>query len=135
LLSGILLNPISLSSFSYTENISEIEKIKKEVLKYEDSDLIFSIIRVESNFNPRALSKKGARGLTQIRPAIWHKELKEKKIIKTKEDYFKIENNVAACNYILTSLKKKYKHKKIILQKYSNDKNYYKKILKKERIK
>lgn len=34
-----------------------------------DADLLFSVIAAESNFNPRAVSRRGARGLMQILPA------------------------------------------------------------------
>src|ERR1700687_1329764 len=34
-----------------------------------DSDLVDSVIRVESNYNPFAVSVKGARGLMQLEPA------------------------------------------------------------------
>ncbi len=47
------------------------QKFKKEVLKYSrqyniDENLVFSIIEVESDFNPNAKSHKNALGLMQI---------------------------------------------------------------------
>ena len=34
-----------------------------------DADLVFSVIAAESNFKPRAVSRRGARGLMQLLPA------------------------------------------------------------------
>jgi len=34
-----------------------------------DADLVFSVIAAESNFKPRAISRRGARGLMQLLPA------------------------------------------------------------------
>jgi hypothetical protein len=45
------------------------EQIRAAALKHQvDEDLIISVIAAESNFNPRAVSAKFARGLMQILP-------------------------------------------------------------------
>src|SRR5215475_7259495 len=45
------------------------ELIRKAAAKYEvDADLVFSVVAAESNFNPKALSRRNARGLMQLLP-------------------------------------------------------------------
>ena len=45
------------------------EMIQAAAKKYGvDSDLVFSVIAAESNFNPKAVSRRGARGLMQLLP-------------------------------------------------------------------
>ena len=43
-----------------------------------DETLLHNIARVESSFNPKAVSKKGALGMYQIRYSVWGKRVKEK---------------------------------------------------------
>jgi soluble lytic murein transglycosylase-like protein len=46
------------------------ELIQTAARKYGvDADLVFSVIVAESNFNPRAISRRGARGLMQLLPS------------------------------------------------------------------
>src|SRR5215475_103588 len=45
------------------------ELIRKAAAKYEvDADLVFSVVAAESNFNPKAVSRRNARGLMQLLP-------------------------------------------------------------------
>jgi len=45
------------------------ELIRKTAAKYGvDADLVFSVVAAESNFNPRAVSHRNARGLMQLLP-------------------------------------------------------------------
>jgi hypothetical protein len=45
------------------------ELIRKTAAKYGvDADLVFSVVAAESNFNPKAVSRRNARGLMQLLP-------------------------------------------------------------------
>jgi soluble lytic murein transglycosylase len=94
--------------------------------------LIYAIIKTESNYNVKAISKKKAMGLMQIRYAVWGKALRKEGIIKNKNDLFNPEKNVKAGTFILAHYLKKHNNDlKKALHSYSGGaKNYHSKIMK-----
>ncbi|MBD3415181.1 MAG: transglycosylase SLT domain-containing protein [Candidatus Aminicenantes bacterium] len=67
---GFLFFSSSLVLFSFDARSDKYDSIiNKTAVKYGlPADLIHSIIRAESNYNPRAVSPKGAVGLMQLMP-------------------------------------------------------------------
>lgn len=92
-------------------------------------ELLHNIARVESNHNPKAVSKKGALGLYQIRYSVWKDELKKHGIIKNRNDLFDKHKNEKAAKFILSHYYKKTGCLRKTLEKYSgNASNYYFKV-------
>jgi len=92
--------------------------------------LLFNIARVESNFNPKAVSKKGALGMYQIRHVVWEKELKKQGIIKHRKDLFDEKKSKEAAIYILTKYHRQTGDLRKTLHKYSGGaKNYFQKVM------
>lgn len=90
---------------SYKEFI-EVSAAKAEV----PSALVYSIIRQESAFNPKARSGMDAYGLMQLLPSIAKVRAKEAKVSFTKAtDLYNPEINVALGAFELRSLLKRYK--------------------------
>jgi soluble lytic murein transglycosylase-like protein len=72
--------------------------IKEKSLKYQiDPKLIKSIIKIESNFNPKAVSPKGAMGLMQLIEST-AKEMGVKDVFNPKEN---IEGGIKYLKYLL----------------------------------
>lgn len=70
---------------------------------YIDPALIFSLIRQESSFNPRATSPAGARGLMQVMPATARRVERRKKI-----DLYNPSVNIRIGAKYLSNLRKKH---------------------------
>jgi soluble lytic murein transglycosylase len=125
--SFLVLAPTSIGIIPRTNLYQEIYT---EIQKYPNPKLLTAVIKVESRYNPVAVSTKGAVGLGQIRPAIWTKKLQEEGIIKEEQDLFKVPENIKATHFILTHYLKKHKTLKKALAKYSGGaRNYHKKVM------
>lgn len=68
--------------------------------------LVEAVARVESGFNPRALSHKGARGLMQVIPATGRRFG-----VRSADKLFEPEHNIAAGTAYLAWLSKRYRGK------------------------
>ena len=110
---GILVNAVwtFLERLSYPKNYEEI--IEKYSQEYNvPQDIIYSIIKVESNFDPYALSRVGARGLMQLMPEtfIWltgEEHLNEDLSVK---DLYDPEVNIRYGTYYFKYLYTKFDH-------------------------
>ena len=67
-----------------------------------DPDLIHSVIAIESNFNPKAISPKNARGLMQLMPLTAQR--------LGVQDSFNPEQNIEGGTHYLSDLLRKYKN-------------------------
>ena len=87
------------SDIIYTNNPESYHHIissKSEKYKVESS-LVYAVIEVESNWNHKAISKKGAKGLMQLMPST-AKDMKVKNLLDPEEN---IEGGIRYLRYLL----------------------------------
>lgn len=80
--------------------VSVLRVVYEEAHKYTYPKMLIAIAMVESNFDPSAVSQRGAVGLTQVMADVWAAELKSKGLISEREDLFDISRSLAAADYI-----------------------------------
>ena len=82
-----------------------------------EKELVLSIIKTESNFNPKAVSQKGAIGIMQIMPKTAEFIARELKV--NSYDLFNYDTSINFGVYYLSYLSKKYKDEHIVICSYN----------------
>ena len=102
-----------------------------EFSKYELKNILIAIARVESRFDPHAISKAGAKGLMQVLPKIWTKKLKEEGSLDDERDLFLIDISIKSGHRIFVDYLDSSKTIEEALTKYvGGDKSYAGDVLK-----
>lgn len=78
-----------------------LSKIYSVAMNNVNADLVLAICLVESNFNPRVESERGAIGLMGIMPDVWLEELKTHGIVREQDDLYTISSNINSGIYVL----------------------------------
>lgn len=78
-----------------------LSKIYSVAMNSVNADLVLAICLVESNFNPRVESEKGAIGLMGIMPDVWLEELQKRGIVRELDDLYTISSNMNSGIYVL----------------------------------
>lgn len=111
----------------FNENVYSLQEVDKKIPYAEtinryareagiNGQMVASVIRAESSFQPRAVSIAGAYGLMQIIPETWHQVNKESKVCFGRHEgecspicYYNPELNIGIGTIYLGQLVKKYK--------------------------
>lgn len=94
-----------------------VEKYSKEF--DVDSDLIYAIIKAESNFDSKAISVKEAKGLMQLMYSTAEDIAKSLKIELTEENIYDPEINIQLGTKYISNLLKKYECIEVALAAYN----------------
>lgn len=90
-----------------------VKDIKSSAAKHGiSSRLLAAVVVTESKGNAFAKSKKGALGLTQVKPKVWLSTLREAGIISCKHDLYKQPKSLDAGAFILRHYQELHKTKR-----------------------
>ncbi|MCL5021836.1 MAG: lytic transglycosylase domain-containing protein [Nitrospirae bacterium] len=126
------INPVILKWMKDNSGMSEevLSEIYRTAASNTNSDLILAICMVESNFNPKVKSNKGALGLMGILPRAWLDELKAQGIIRGKDDLYQISANIASGSYVLQKyLAKNKTFERALIDYVGGDPGYVRKVM------
>ena len=117
---GIFKNKIL--KIIYPKTYKEIVSVYSEKYNVEEN-LVFALIKAESNFNSEAVSHREAIGVMQIMEET-AKDVANKNSIKIeneniKQELLKIDNNINIGTKYLSTLLEKYKNKEIAVAAYN----------------
>lgn len=117
---GIFKNKIL--TIIYPKTYKEIVSVYSEKYNVEEN-LVFALIKAESNFNSEAVSHRDAIGVMQIMEET-AKDVANKNSIKIeneniKQELLKIDNNINIGTKYLSTLLEKYKNKEIAVAAYN----------------
>ena len=117
---GIFKNKIL--KIIYPKTYKEIVSVYSEKYNVEEN-LVFALIKAESNFNSEAVSHRDAIGVMQIMEET-AKDVANKNSIKIeneniKQELLKIDNNINIGTKYLSTLLEKYKNKEIAVAAYT----------------
>lgn len=106
----------------YPKTYEEIVKVNQEKYKVEEN-LIYAVIKAESNFNKDAISYKNAIGLMQLMEET-AKDVAKKNNIELnseniKEELCKVNKNIEIGTCYLATLIQKYQNKEVALAAYN----------------
>ena len=126
IISILLIGPLQIKTkvmkLIYPKKYENFVKLYAEQYQVNEN-LIYAIIKAESNFEPKAISKKGAKGLMQLMEETAQDVATkiENKINQenVKEELLKVENNIRIGTKYLSILLERYENKEVALAAYN----------------
>ena len=123
----IILILISIAAVTINKQMTKIlykKEYSEYVSKYAEEygvkkELIYAIIKAESNFNPNAVSNKDAKGLMQLMDSTAEEIAQKAGITLTEENILEPDTNINLGTKYISSLLEKYKCIEIALAAYN----------------